>query len=42
MRKIRDQERSLGGSELALSLKEDVEWERVWSGSVACEACLRR
>ena len=38
MRKIRDQERSLGGSELALLEEENVDWERVWNRSIAGDA----
>ena len=35
MRKKGDNERSLGGSELALLEDENVDWERVWNRSVA-------
>ena len=38
MRKKGDEERSLGRSELALLEEEDVDWERVWSRSVAGDA----
>ena len=35
MRKKGDEERSLGGSELALLEEENVDWENVWNRSVA-------
>ena len=38
MRKKEDEERSLGGGELALLEEENVDWERVWSRSVAGDA----
>ena len=38
MRKTGDEERSLGGGELALLEEENVDWERVWNRSVAGDA----
>ena len=38
MRKKEDAEKALGGSELALLEEENVDWERVWSRSVAGDA----
>ena len=38
MRKKGDEERSLGGSELALLEEENVDWERVWNRSIADDA----
>ena len=42
MRKKGDKESSLGWIELALLEEENVDWERVWSRSVASDARLRR
>jgi hypothetical protein len=41
MRKTGDEERSLGGSDLALLEEENVGWKRVWSRSVAGDAVTR-
>ena len=38
MRKKGDEERSLGGNELALLEEENVDWESVWNRSVAGNA----
>jgi hypothetical protein len=38
MRKKGDEERALGGSELALLKGENVDWERVWNRGVAGDA----
>ena len=38
MRKRGDEEKALGGSELALLEQENVDWERVWNRSVASDA----